>query len=454
MARLELVGPDSGTNEVASIVRPDRNRAEDGELAVTHDQTFANPSLKAKTPFVKPPVYIDYGVRVHVGGSTFINRNCMIMDTPVADVVIGEGCNIGANCCIVGVTREFFSPNNNVPWLPGAVPVQPGGQTTNTPTHPDGKDTRLNGKTTPPHRSRAARRAPPEAEHRPASHHRRRRLDRCQRNNPVSPSRAAGPRRHPIPSVFFHPCTPPPYKIPLIRSTPHHPLSIPTYHQQLTTTHKKKRGNITIGSGAVIGACSLVTTNIPPLTLAYGSPARVVSLLSDIKPCSAAAAAAATTALTLEEALRLGNRLPLDLADDDDGPMTTAAGQEAGFDCGLVSTPTTTVGRRGVGRGGYVCEGDAGQERDGGVVVSSRRRVSVGSSAGSSSTVAVESLRGAGLGREREVRELLRERGRQHRVMRRFEVEALAVMTVVVALLVAFFLAGVYLGARRVLVFG
>ncbi len=118
-------------------------------LAVTHDQTFANPSLKAKTPFVKPPVYIDYGVRLHVGGSTFINRNCMIMDTPVADVVIGEGCNIGANCCIVGVTRKFpppfFSPN--VPWLSGAVPVQPAGR---PPTDPDGKDTRLNGKTNPP----------------------------------------------------------------------------------------------------------------------------------------------------------------------------------------------------------------------------------------------------------------------------------------------------------------
>jgi len=55
---------------------------------------------------VKPPVYIDYGVRLHVGGSTFINRNCTIMDTPVADVVIGEGCNIGPNCVITGVTRE------------------------------------------------------------------------------------------------------------------------------------------------------------------------------------------------------------------------------------------------------------------------------------------------------------------------------------------------------------
>jgi acetyltransferase-like isoleucine patch superfamily enzyme len=91
-----------------SIVRPDRDRTDDVVLAVTHDQTFANPALKAKTPFVKPPVYIDYGVRLHVGGSTFINRNCTIMDTPVADVVIGEGCNIGPNCVITGVTRELF----------------------------------------------------------------------------------------------------------------------------------------------------------------------------------------------------------------------------------------------------------------------------------------------------------------------------------------------------------
>jgi acetyltransferase-like isoleucine patch superfamily enzyme len=113
---------------LTSIVRPDRDRSEDGVLAVTHDQTFANPALKAKTPFVKPPIFIDYGVRLHVGGSTFINRNCMIMDTPVADVVIGEGCNIGANCVIVGVTRKFPT----LPTIPashkarsGAVPVQP-----------------------------------------------------------------------------------------------------------------------------------------------------------------------------------------------------------------------------------------------------------------------------------------------------------------------------------------
>ncbi|KAK0649245.1 trimeric LpxA-like protein [Cercophora newfieldiana] len=65
--------------------------------------TFRNPTLKAQTPFVKPPFWVDYGLRVRIGGSTFINRSCMIMDTPVADVIIGERCNIGPNCIIVSV---------------------------------------------------------------------------------------------------------------------------------------------------------------------------------------------------------------------------------------------------------------------------------------------------------------------------------------------------------------
>jgi acetyltransferase-like isoleucine patch superfamily enzyme len=46
---------------------------------------------------------MDYGLRVKVGGSTFINRYCMIMDTPVVDVVIGERCNIGPHCAILSV---------------------------------------------------------------------------------------------------------------------------------------------------------------------------------------------------------------------------------------------------------------------------------------------------------------------------------------------------------------
>ncbi|KAK4185230.1 putative maltose O-acetyltransferase [Podospora australis] len=99
--------PNVRSQKWLDIVRPDRDRSLDASAAVTHDQTFGNAALKAATPFVKPPVHIDYGVRLKVGGSTFINRGCMIMDTPVADVVIGEGCNIGPNCCIISVTHPL-----------------------------------------------------------------------------------------------------------------------------------------------------------------------------------------------------------------------------------------------------------------------------------------------------------------------------------------------------------
>ncbi len=88
---------------IRSIIRPARDRSDDSSAAITHDMTFRSPGLKARTPFVKPPFYVDYGLRVRIGGSTFINRNCMIMDTPTSDVIIGERCNIGPNCIIISV---------------------------------------------------------------------------------------------------------------------------------------------------------------------------------------------------------------------------------------------------------------------------------------------------------------------------------------------------------------
>ncbi|KAL1861602.1 hypothetical protein VTK73DRAFT_7001 [Phialemonium thermophilum] len=81
--------------------------------AVTGEMTFRDPTLKPQAPFVKPPIYVDYGLRVHIGASTFINRYCMIMDTPVADVVIGERCSIGPHCSIVSVGHALGAAERN-----------------------------------------------------------------------------------------------------------------------------------------------------------------------------------------------------------------------------------------------------------------------------------------------------------------------------------------------------
>ncbi|ROW08721.1 hypothetical protein VPNG_06419 [Cytospora leucostoma] len=66
-----------------------------------HDQTTCN--VRPTIPYIKTPVYIDYGLRVRIAPTTFINRNCSILDTPVADIVIGENCSIGPGVTIISV---------------------------------------------------------------------------------------------------------------------------------------------------------------------------------------------------------------------------------------------------------------------------------------------------------------------------------------------------------------
>ncbi|KAK3367739.1 trimeric LpxA-like protein [Podospora didyma] len=103
----EDAAPAQRSNLWLDIVRPVRDRNIDGPT-ITHDEALSNPDKKGKaqTPFVKPPFHADYGLRLIIGGSTFINRGCMIMDTPVADIRIGNHCNIGPHCTLVGVSHE------------------------------------------------------------------------------------------------------------------------------------------------------------------------------------------------------------------------------------------------------------------------------------------------------------------------------------------------------------
>lgn len=63
----------------------------------------ASPAPRPTIPYVKQPVYMDYGLRVKIAPTTFINRNCTILDTPVADIVIGEQCSLGPGVTIIGV---------------------------------------------------------------------------------------------------------------------------------------------------------------------------------------------------------------------------------------------------------------------------------------------------------------------------------------------------------------
>lgn len=71
---------------VNSLVQPDSNTAS------TTPKGFPG---QGQSPYLKPPVHIDYGTRLEIAPSTFINRNCMILDTPVRSVKIGARCLIG-----------------------------------------------------------------------------------------------------------------------------------------------------------------------------------------------------------------------------------------------------------------------------------------------------------------------------------------------------------------------
>jgi acetyltransferase-like isoleucine patch superfamily enzyme len=66
-------------------------------------------------PYVKPPIFVDYGANVHIGGTTFINRNCHILDTPVASIEVGERCLFGPNVHLYGVTHTLDAGKRSDP---------------------------------------------------------------------------------------------------------------------------------------------------------------------------------------------------------------------------------------------------------------------------------------------------------------------------------------------------
>ena len=220
-------------------------------------------------------------------------------------------------------------------------------------------------------------------------------------------------------------------------------------------TPPQNRGGVTIGDGAVIGACSLVKHDVPPMSVAFGVPARVVRYLKDVKP---ALNASSVMAHTMADGMRLGNRLPM-------------RGQ---FDP-VVGVGVSRDGCRGsVGGGGgaaAVAVGGDDDDDDGllddfdrlgvdtdvdmdGPLASGGRRFSDASGSTAHSVLRDVGLRdrlGRGSARDREVRALLLPRRRhQQRRRRRWDVEAAAITAVVIALLMVFFFVGVYLGASKI----
>jgi hypothetical protein len=166
------------------------------------------------------------------------------------------------------------------------------------------------------------------------------------------------------------------------------------------------------------------------MSIALGVPARMVAYLKDVKPT---VLSAVTTTTTLAEARGLRNRLPmrwsgvleLDLdLDEGDGDREGGGGggeERVGrFDLATLTPP-----------GGY-SDGSSTVQSDG------------------------------ALGREGELRALLlgRQQQEQQQQLLRFrglrgcEAKVLAWATVLAVLLIAFFFAGVYLGATQVSVFG
>lgn len=66
-------------------------------------------------PYVKPPIFVDYGVNVRVGGTTFINRNCHILDTPLTSIEVGERCLFGPNVHLYGITHTLDATKRSDP---------------------------------------------------------------------------------------------------------------------------------------------------------------------------------------------------------------------------------------------------------------------------------------------------------------------------------------------------
>ncbi|KAI3393354.1 hypothetical protein diail_4435 [Diaporthe ilicicola] len=138
---MRIVDPNSKTKrdanttpavDFSAIFKRTTTKHEANESSAAHTPPITpvsgSPTPRPTIPYIKQPVYMDYGLRVQIAPTTFINRNCTILDTPVADVVIGEQCSLGPGVTIIGVGHpvkfeERYEPTTGKPGSWGAKVV-------------------------------------------------------------------------------------------------------------------------------------------------------------------------------------------------------------------------------------------------------------------------------------------------------------------------------------------
>lgn len=107
----EIPSPYVSANTPPASRRASSPDTLDREELHVHKEVAANASISnpfnVNAPYIKPPLFIDYGTNLHIGATTFINRNFTVLDSPILRVSVGEGCLIGPNTTLASIVHPL-----------------------------------------------------------------------------------------------------------------------------------------------------------------------------------------------------------------------------------------------------------------------------------------------------------------------------------------------------------